>query len=54
MGVTISSGRNRHMATVRSHNKGRNRPHVGPKRALTKQQRAMGANAIHNRGIVGE
>lgn len=29
MGVTISSGRNRHMATVRSHNKGRNRPMWG-------------------------
>lgn len=42
---------NRHMATVRSHNQRPKPSHAGPKKALTKQQRAAGSSAIHNRGI---
>lgn len=39
----------RHMGTVRSHNKTYRVP--SPRRGLTKKQRAVSLHAIHNRGV---
>lgn len=40
----------RHMATVRSHNKKPKPSRTAPKKAMTPRQRALRAHAIHNRG----
>ena len=40
----------RHRGTARSHNKTPKPSHVGPKKGMTKKQRALNLHGIHNRG----